>query len=410
MIVVGAGFHRHRVAAFVMVASLLLLPGRTWSPSPVSSIQSVENALHFRPTFEVDPNWPLLPKGYEMGDVSGVHVDSTDHVWLLHRQALALFAWGDRTEEAAKLWTPPVMVFNASNGAFLTGWGGPGVGYDWPESEHSLQMTPDEKGVWIHGGFPVVKGHLFDSFFGGSPPLEEVHDRFLVKFDLEGNFLKQIGTPYKGGGNEDTRNLNRPADSFIDAATDELFVADGHGNKRIIVYDATTGEFKRMWGAYGKPPPQVNVQDDLRNPVFADFGHVVHCIVQDIDSVIYVCDRDHGRVQMFMPNSRFVNELWIDREPFTDGGALSFNGPWDVAFSRDSHYMYISNGKLGHVHIYNRKTLELLHTFGQLGHEPGQFRNTHSLSVDSQDNLFVTETGGKPCRAQKFVFKGLVPI
>src|SRR5438552_1741612 len=69
---------------------------------------------------------------------------------------------------------------------------------------------------------------------------------------LPNNWILGQVTPSKGTG--DTTQLGKPAETAIDTEANEIYVADGYGNRRVIVFDATTGAYKRHWGAYGKPP------------------------------------------------------------------------------------------------------------------------------------------------------------
>src|SRR5205807_978509 len=79
-------------------------------------------------------------------------------------------------------------------------------------------------------------------------------DNQILKFTNKGKFLMQIGHAGKNRGSNDTENLGGPAGLFVYPKTNELFVADGYFNHRVIVFDADTGAYKRHWGAYGKKP------------------------------------------------------------------------------------------------------------------------------------------------------------
>src|SRR5215510_2387934 len=185
------------------------------------------------PVFEVDSTWPKLPNNWVVGHVASVAVDSRDHVWMLHRPNTIP---EDRRSHAA----PPVLEFDAS-GKFVTAWGGPGNGYDWPDSEHGITVDYKDH-VWIGGSAPVA------------PSLRNLDDDMLLKFDNKGKFLLQIGGRSVSKGNADTKSVHQSADVFVWAKTNEAFVADGYGNRRVIVFDADTGAFKRQWGAFGNPP------------------------------------------------------------------------------------------------------------------------------------------------------------
>ncbi len=169
------------------------------------------------PTFRVDSAWPQVPATWQFGQVASVSVDGDDHVWVLQRPGTL---GADEKSKAA----PPVIEFTPE-GRVARAWGGPGVGYEWPSSEHGIYVDP--KGfVWIGGN--------------------GTNDHQILKFTKDGKFVMQIGHAGRSRGNADTENLNQPADTFVHAATNELFVADGYGNRRIIVFDADTGRFKRM--------------------------------------------------------------------------------------------------------------------------------------------------------------------
>ena len=185
------------------------------------------------PVFEADPSWPKIPNNWTLGHVASVAVDRRDHVWLLHRPNTIP---EDRRSHAA----PPVLEFDAS-GKFVNAWGGPGTGYDWPDSEHGIAVDYRDH-VWIGGSAPVA------------PSLRNLDDDMLLKFDNKGKFLLQIGGRTVSGGNKDTKSVHQSADVFVYPKTNEAFVADGYGNRRVIVFDADTGAFKRMWGAFGNEP------------------------------------------------------------------------------------------------------------------------------------------------------------
>ena len=173
------------------------------------------------PTFEVDPDWPTIPDGWVLGVVASVAVDSRDHVWVLQRP-------GSLGPEEMSMAAPPVLEFDPE-GNYVQGWGGPSPEYHWPQSEHGIFVDHNDY-VWVGGN-------------GGEDQ--------VLKFTMGGELVMQIGRPGESQGNRDTQNLGRPADVWVHPPTNELFVADGYGNRRIIVYDADTGEFKRMWGAFG---------------------------------------------------------------------------------------------------------------------------------------------------------------
>src|SRR4029450_8872948 len=181
------------------------------------------------PTFEVDRNWPKVPAQWKLGDVSSFAVDAQDHIWTLHRPRTLI-----KPEDVPKR-APAVMVFDGS-GTYIKSWGGDGAGYEWPQREHGINI--DSKGfVWITGNNCPTNGIA---------NLKHVADDQILKFTQDGKFVLQIGHSNQSKGNADTTNVHRAADVQYNARTNELFVADGYGNHRVIVFDADSCKFKRM--------------------------------------------------------------------------------------------------------------------------------------------------------------------
>ena len=122
----------------------------------------------------------------------------------------------------------------------------------------------------------------------------------------------QIGRANRSGGNTDTENVNRAADVYVYPTTNELFVADGCGNRQVIVFDAETGEFRRMWGAFGDPPTgpaEVEVLDPS-NPEHFD---LVHGVRGSDDGRVYVSDRAGMRLQVFSVEGEYITQRMMGR-------------------------------------------------------------------------------------------------
>src|ERR1700676_1403776 len=271
---------------------------------------AVEAAGVQAPTFEVDPFWPKpLPNHWLIGMTIGVSVDAQDHVWIVHRQGSLepgeLHASTNPPMAQCCAAATPVLEFDQA-GNLLRHWGGPGQGYDWPNSNHGI--TIDYKGnVWIggNGRGPQGGGGDNEGQVGGG----RFYDNMVLKFTQDGKFLMQIGKPNQSKGSNDVENLRLPAKTFVDAKTNELYVADGYGNHRVIVYDAETGKYKRHWGAYGNKPDDINL--GRYNPDAApaqQFRNPVHCAELSADNLLYVCDRVNDRIQVFKPDGTFVKE------------------------------------------------------------------------------------------------------
>jgi DNA-binding beta-propeller fold protein YncE len=350
------------------------------------------------PAYEVDPSWPRpLPNHWIVGAVVGVAVDSQDHIWITHRPSTL------QPNETRSFWrtAPPVLEFD-QQGTLLSSWGGPGAGYQWPQLEHGIYVDAQDH-VWLGGGGEK--------------------DAQILKFTRQGRFVMQIGRQGQGRGSNDTQNLGAAAHMVVDREANELYVADGYVNHRVIVFDATTGAYKRHWGAYGKKPDDsyfTNAGETLPGPFSGRVQNenkpsqydpngppppqfrIVHAVRISRDGLVYVCDRTNDRLQVFRKDGTFVQEVFIAKETFGSGSV------WDVGFSvdQDQTFLIVIDGTNQQVYILRRKSLEIVSTFGGAGHWVGQFYGAHNLAVDSQGNLFITETyEGK--RVQKFAYRGL---
>ena len=368
---------------------------------------AVEAAGAQAPMFEVDPFWPKpLPNHWLIGMTIGVSVDAQDHVWIVHRQGSLEPGEKHATTNPPIAQccapAPPVLEFDQA-GNLLRHWGGPGQGYDWPNSNHGI--TIDYKGnVWIggNGRGPQGGGGDNEGQVGGG----RFYDNMVLKFTQDGQFLMQIGKPNQSKGSNDVENLRLPAKTFIDKETNEVYVADGYGNHRVIVYDADAGKYKRHWGAYGHKPEDTDLGPyNPDAPPAQQFRNPVHCADLSNDRLLYVCDRVNDRIQVFKTDGTFVKEGFIAKRTLGSGSA------WDIAFSKDPKqtYIYLADGENDRIHILLRDTLEVLTTFGEGGRQPGEFYGPHSIATDSKGNIYVTETY-RGQRVQKFVYKGLGPI
>jgi DNA-binding beta-propeller fold protein YncE len=402
-------------ATFVAVAGALGV-GSVW----LDRKSSVQAATVMAPRFEVNPMWPKpLPNHWILGQTIGVSVDAQDHIWIIHRgnslEPGEMHATTSPRTAQCCAPAPPILVFN-EEGDLITSWGGPGQGFDWPLNNHGV--TVDYKGnVWIGGnGRGTAPGGAARPRTDGRQETQDegqiagvqgyFNDSMVLKFTGDGKFLMQIGKPGQSKGSNDTANLRLPAKTFVDKAANEVYVADGYGNHRVIVYDAETGKYKRHWGAYGKKPEDVDLGPYKPDaPPAQQFRNPVHCVELANDGLLYVCDRANDRIQVFQKDGKFVKEMFINKETLGSGSV------WDMAFSRDAQqkYIFIADGENDRVHVVDRQSLEVLTSFGEGGRQPGEFYGVHSIATDSKGNVFTTETY-RGQRVQKFVNKGLAPV
>ncbi len=300
------------------------------------------------PQFSVDPFWPKpLPNDWLVGEIAGIAVDSRDHTWVAQRPgSLSESELGAVQDPPISLCckpAPPVMEFDAE-GNLLQAWGGPGSGYDWPTIEHGLFV--DYKGnVWVAGeGLRDPETGSAHSVHRDGGPL--CRDHQVLKFSPDGTFLLQIGQAGKTGGSNHKEFLGHPTDMEVDPETNEVFVGDGYVNKRVIVFDADTGEYKRHWGAYGNEPDDaVQGRYDPSAPVAQQFGESVHGLRIANDGLVYVADRGNNRIQIFQKDGTFVKEAFIAKE--TLSGAT-----WDVDFSPDEKQTFLYNADGGNQRVW----------------------------------------------------------
>src|SRR3979490_1438150 len=189
------------------------------------------------PQFQVEASWPKpLPNNWILGQVAGIATDKYDRIWVVHRPASLTprerAAEQNPPEARCCVAAPPVLVFDQS-GNLIRHWGGPGEGYQWPESEHGIFVDGNDF-VWLAGNGKK--------------------DGQLLKFTMDGKFVLQIGKSGQGNDSNSTERLGSPADVAVDVAAKEVFAADGYGNRRVVVFDRGTGAYKRLWGAYGNKP------------------------------------------------------------------------------------------------------------------------------------------------------------
>ena len=400
--------NRNRFAASLAFAGLVCLLMMARSSPPVLG-QAATQAPHYGegglPQFERDPVFPTIPSKWRMGFGSDVAVDAQGHIFVLSRPHTLAHP---RTTPPDLVSTPapPVMEFDAS-GNFIQGWGGQsGPGYQWPSNEHGLHI--DYKGfVWVLGNADGQSNN----------PANLMNDNQILRFTRDGKFVMAVGTSNQTGSNA-THVLRGATRLFVYPKTNELFVSDGYGNSRIMVYDADTGAFKRMWGAYGNKPLDAEQRPARAEParipwvavseVLQQYASPVHDVQISKDGLVYVADRGNKRVQVFTPEGKFITEQFVGLDNRAGLQARS------VAFSPDpaQRFLYVAGSP--DVFILNRRTLEVLGSFNigaPQGDPPG-----HLITVDQKGNVYTVQaelsgadgkSGG--AGAYKFTFKGYSP-
>jgi DNA-binding beta-propeller fold protein YncE len=422
-------------AAFALIASVTVC---SW----LVHTRAVGAAADDVPVYEWDPYWPKrpLPNHWVLGNVAGIDVDKQDHVWVLNRPRSVLRGHEDDASypipESECCVPPPAIVEFDAQGNVVQGFGGPGPEFDWPgggtgeQSDATNQGSPQKtpRGYdptynaksprpprinleprpyhWVTSEHSLTIDHKGNVWFGGS---------HLMKFTRDGKFLLEVGrNPTGGRGKPDSNNTQilggggSIAGVAVDASTNEVFVADGYSNRRVIVFDAETGAYKRHWGAYGKrpddsvPPRRLPFEWKPTDPPPTQFA-VAHSVRIDKDGLVYVGDRNNSRIQVFRKDGTFVKEAFI--KPSTMRGTVL-----DLNFSKDAgqRWLFVADGRNDKVWILRRTDLQVIGEFGNGGQMGGEFTIAHAIAADSKNNVYVGEslTGN---RVQRFLYKGTRP-
>src|SRR4051794_3125650 len=408
---------------------------------PSASVTLAAQSKAAAPTFEVERLWPkpfAHKDAWIFGSVTGVAMDAQDHLWVVHRgvDSLQMMEKGPALEpwqSSCCFAAPQILSFDTA-GTLLAHWEPKtGTGYDWPHDPAGIAV--DDKGnVWVAGGLPpsslpagrgrgaapaagaAARGGAAPAAGAAAPAAPgdaaaagrgrgaapaaapAPADAQVLKFDKTGKFVLQIGKAGKAEGNDSTTGLNKPGGGPVDSAANEGYVADGFANHRVVVFDATTGAFKRSWGAYGEKPSDTDPGAYDPNGAPSKSFHTVSCVKIAKDGMVYVCDRQNDRIQVFQKDGKFVKEAFVSKTTMGDGSV------WDIAFSPDQRLAYVADGHDKKVWILDRASLETIGSFGDGGRYPGQFYGVGSIAVDSKGNIYTGETyDGK--RIQKFVKK-----
>jgi DNA-binding beta-propeller fold protein YncE len=373
-------FNRYGIAA---AAAILILAGATVWRGGAASSEADLVATEFR----VDPFFPKdLPNDWIVGQVTGIAVDDRDHVWIVHRPGSLTpreLGLAEPPTGICCIAAPPVVEFDP-DGNVVRAWGGPGEGYDWPETG---------MGVGEHGIHVDHTGHVWIGSGPGSTMTQ------VLKFTRDGEFVLQIGLGGQTGGSNHTTLLGGPAAIEVDPERNEVYIADGYVNRRVIVFDANTGEYRRHWGAYGNVPDDEPLGAyDPDQPPTQQFRGPVHGVTISRDGEVFVADRRSNRVQVFDRDGTFL------REGFIAPRTLSMGSVWDVALSRDpeQRWLFVPDGTNYTVWVLDRRSLDVVSRFGRQGRNAGQFQWVHNLAVDSRGNIYTSEVDtGK--RVQRFV-------
>jgi DNA-binding beta-propeller fold protein YncE len=366
------------------------------------------------PTFVVDALWPQpLEYPYILGPVSGVSVAADGNVLIVTRQdGFSQVNEINSVTGTGLCCTPAQAVLEYTpDGSLVRQWGGPDMGYPWPVRPHGIGIDPDGN-VWIGGGVappaPAGRGGRGGRGGGGGgganagPPPAPTYDTHILKFSRTGQHLMTIGEVGGTPSSSSQNSFGGAADFAFDAGANEVYVADGYANHRVAVLDVSTGEIKRTWGAYGNDPSDGAMQPYSPGGTPSQQFATVSCVAL-VDDLVYVCDRENDRIQVFEKDGTFVSEATLAPETLGRGSVF------DVAASPDEDFLYVADGMNERVHIVDRESLTFRTSFGVGGRYPSHFRELGSLAVDAAGNIFTAEDG-QGRRVQKFVNTGIAPV
>ena len=323
------------------------------------------------PKFAIDATWPKdLPKDWITGQLGGVCAGEQDHIYVVNRRNIT------DEEKETSISAPSIIKFDIE-GNVVGSWGDQNTV---PGSIHGC-FVDAEKNVYVAGNADaVVQKYAPDG-------------KLLLQIGTRGKFDSVDGTRRGAGNNTAKDQLHMPSAIAVDPGNGDIYIADGYGNRRVVVFDKA-GKFLRQWGRQATDEETQKAEPGV-------FAQVVHCIAMSNAGLIYACDRQGNRVQVFQKDGTFVRNILI---PNTSGKLPDKRGTaWWVAFSpdREQKFLYMMNGGTEQVHILDHASGKIVSSFGRPGHQIGNFTHGHTIAVDSKGSIYVAETDwGR--RIQKF--------
>jgi DNA-binding beta-propeller fold protein YncE len=272
-------------------------------------------------SYELIQDWAKLPAGESFGIVSAVATDSQDRVYAFQRK------------------DPPVVIFDR-DGAYLNCWG--------------ISAITDPHGFFIEDDIVYLTDRA---------------DSVVLRFTLDGKPLQVIGERgvHSDTGCETAGELvpraagpfNMPSE-LVPAPSGDLYVSDGYRNARVHRF-SHDGRLIASWGEPGKSAPNQ--------------FHLPHSVLVDAEGLVYVCDRENSRIQVFTGEGQFVS-MWTD-----------IHRPTDIALDRGGTF-YVSElegeGSGPRMSVLDRQGRVLARW---------DSRSAHGLWVDSHGDIYLALTG-----------------
>ena len=399
--------HRHRrlssrglrLTAGGVVALLVIVVGAVVSLALASAQGRAAG-----PGYRVDPFWPQplptvtdgdgLAHQWVTGMVGASCIDSHDHIITVNRGFLPD---GLLPQEGSQsIPSPPVILYDTA-GNVAASWGDPALTSDGaaavlPHGIHGC-FADTQDNIWIAGNSDgVVQKWSHD----GSQLLLQIGTKGVCDGPPTLNPRSPHPTCGEPGNNRSETLLNAPADIAVDPNPDpvtgergSVYIADGYGNHRIVVFDSE-GNYLRQWGSAGSDDGQF---------VERGGGHP-HCVVLGNDGLVYACDRGQNRIQVFDREGGLRRIITVDPPEYMKATLRAT----DIDLSRDAEQRYLLVVDLGsnRIWILERERGDIVGSVGGSGHMAGEFTFPHTIVTDSDGSIYAAETlGGR--RNQKFV-------
>jgi hypothetical protein len=353
----------------IMIIVLFNLWLGIWGSLPNEvKAQSQQQAAEV-PQFKYDPAWPKpLPDEWVLGSVGSVCVDAQDHVFAVTR------GQPDPKERNLATPAPPVIEFDPDGN----------VVHSWGNRDLMARVQ--------HGCFIDKEGNFWTAGNNDGIVQKYTHDgsKMLLQIGTKGVMDSSDGTATGTGLNSSHTSLFKPSQIAVDPSNGDVYVSDGYGNRRVVVFDRE-GRYLRQWGRQG-------TQAEADAGVGGVFLGTVHCVVIGNDGLVYVCDRLGDRVEVFDKMGNFKRNIRIESKTAHRANFAIGTVDW-VGFSTDpaQKFMYVANNADDVIYILDRETGQVLSKFGRPGNQPGDFTDPHSIAVDLMGNIIVGEVpnGGK---------------
>ena len=323
------------------------------------------------PRYAVDPAWPKpLPDRWILGGLGGVCVDAQDHVVILNRQDIF-----DGELTAGHL-APPIIEFDPA-GNVVHSWSDPQL---LDPRLHSCHFDKDGN-FWVAAApSGMVQKYTHDG------------SKLLMQIGKKGVLDSSDGTVKGKPLNSPAAQFHMPSSIFVDRENGDVYVSDGEGrnsNRRIAVMDRD-GKFLRQWLPEGMQS--------------------VHCMTIGNDGLVYVCNRDNARIQVYDKQGNFQRNIEVPWKPYTtpaDGKVKQFGGADGGDRFLARRRTRTSSSSSTRTTTRSRSSTASparcveLRQHRQL---PGQFDQPHGIAVDSKGNVYVAENRGR--RVHKFKIVG----